>query len=478
MRVLLTTEGTYPFFDGGVSTWAHALVAGLPQHQFTVVSVIPTPHVRQRYELPPNAGLVPVPLWGAERLEEYLSTSVRPRRRDRRAVGSRFLPLLADLVDELLVATADAAAVGRRLSELADYCTAHDLRAALRDERAWNVVLDRLAAHPLYRNVSVGGAVDLARSLYRYLTPLTLPVPEVQVAHSSAAAFCALPALVAKLRYGAPLVLTEHGVYLRERILQLIREDTSAVRKVLFANLYRGVAQAAYHHADAVIPVCSYNTMWEEHLSVPAQRMNVIYNGVDPRRFDAEQAATRRPTVAFVGRIDPLKDVLTLVSAAALVHERMPEVVFRLYGGDSDDEYGRRCRQAVREYGLTETVFFEGPTADAAAAYRDCDVVALSSMSEGFPFTVIEAMMSARPVVATSVGGVPEALADQGVLVAPQSPYALADGLTRVLGSPAEERAEMGAALRARAVAVYSQERFLADYDALYERSDGHGRHG
>ncbi|MGH3321654.1 MAG: GT4 family glycosyltransferase PelF [Streptosporangiaceae bacterium] len=479
MRVLLTTEGTYPFFGGGVSTWADALVTGLPQHAFTVAAIVPNPHVRPRYQAPANTRVLPVPLWGAERVEEYIDgrSGGAVRSTTRAAIRRGFLPALDELVGELLIARANAETIGRCLGALAAFCVDHDLRTAFRDERVWSVVLGRLSSHPLYRHAPMDGALDLARSLYRYLMPLALPVAQVDVAHSSAAAFCALPALAAKLRDGVPLVLTEHGVYLRERVLQLLRDRTPTLRKILFSNLYRGVVRAAYDHADIIVPVCSYNTRWEQRLAgQSAGRIRVIHNGVDSKRFSYAPPATARPTVAFVGRIDPLKDVLSLITAAEIVRERVPDVLFRLYGADSEEGYGRRCREAVATAGLQGTVRFEGRTADTPAAYRNSDVVALSSISEGFPFTVVEAMMSGRPVVGTAVGGVPEALGDPGLLVPPRDPRALGDALCQVLLRAPSERTALGAALRSRATTKFSRDRFLTGYDALYEGAHGRRR--
>lgn len=472
MRILLATEGTYPYVSGGVSTWADALVRGLPEHDFTVVAVVANPHVAARYDLPPNASVLPVPLWGSERVEEYL-----PRREPLRAaarttgkvIGRRFLPVLDRLVGELIVSDGDAGVIGECVLQIARFCCSYDLRRALRDERAWDVVCRHYRTHALYRHASMQGAIDLARSLYRYLMPLALPLPAVDVAHASAAAFCALPALAAKLGQGVPLVLTEHGVYVRERILQLVRDGASPLRKVLLGNLYRGVARAIYQHADVVAPVCSYNTVWERELTVREQQLRVIHNGTDPERFVPGEGSTAQPTVAYVGRIDPLKDVLGLVAAAALVHEAMPDVRFRLYGADTDEAYGRRCRRAVAAGGLEETIVFEGPTDDVGAAYRDADVVVLPSRSEGFPFTVVEAMMSARTVVATRVGGVPEALGDERLLVPPQNPSALAAHLVRVLEWSRDERAEVGRMLHERASELFTEGRFLAAYSSLYD---------
>ena len=104
MRVLLTTEGTYPFFRGGVSTWVHDLVTGLPEHEFLIAAVVGNPHVADAFPVPDNCRVLQLPLWGTETLDEYVPRS-RPRigRRARdRAFTRQFLPAYEEVVGHLL----------------------------------------------------------------------------------------------------------------------------------------------------------------------------------------------------------------------------------------------------------------------------------------------------------------------------------------------------------------------------------------
>jgi glycosyltransferase involved in cell wall biosynthesis len=174
----------------------------------------------------------------------------------------------------------------------------------------------------------------------------------------------------------------------------------------------------------------------------------------------------------FMGRIQPLKDLLTLIRAVALVARSVPGVRCLLYGPDTDPDYAGQCRQAVVAAGLAEVVRFEGPVSDPAAAFGRADVVVLSSMSEGFPYTVVEAMMCARPVVATDVGGVAEALDDRSLLAEPQNAASLAEAVVHLLRRPAGERDALGRRLRRRAVEHCDERRFLDGYDRLYRELD------
>lgn len=471
MRILLTTEGTFPYSTGGVTTWARSLMNGLSHHEFAVAAVTANPPGRPAGSLPPNAAVLPVPLWGLELVEEYLPCRQGLRRRRRTtasAIGTRFLPPFEFLLDQILVADNDPGEVAEALTALAEFAARDDLRGAMRDERVWVLLYQRLLANPLYRHSTLSEALDLARSLYRYLLPLALPIPEVDVVHTSASALCALPAIGAKLRYGIPLLLTEHGIYLRERILELVQRGVSVLEKVMFSNLYRAFAKATYHVADRVAPVCRYNVRWERQLGIDPSKVRVVHNGVDPDRFSPAPVAEDRPTLVWVGRIQALKDLLTLIRAVAIVVRSVPDVVCRLYGPDTDPQYAAECRRAVERAGLAGAVLFEGPVNDPAAAFRRGDVVVLSSMSEAFPFTVVEAMMCGRPVVATDVGGVAEALDDPSLLAEPQNAASLAGAILRQLHRRRDERDDLGRRLRQRAVEHFGERRFLDGYDGLY----------
>lgn len=290
MKILLTTESTYPYFHGGVSTWAHALVTGMPEHEFVVGAVVGNPHVVPSFDVPANTQVLTIPLWGTETVHEY----VRPQGHIRRgALGRRsrekaFVDLLLPAYDEVignLLEHRQPRMLGVALAHIAEYCENNDLRDALRDPRCWQLVRARFSAHPVLGDISMADAIDFARSLYRYLTPLAVPLPAVDLAHASGAALCALPAIAAKFRKGTPMLLTEHGVYVRERVLQLVRDDTPLLRKTLLGNLYGAVARCAYAYADTVLPVCEYNTRWEYRLEADPSRLRVVYNGVDPNEF-------------------------------------------------------------------------------------------------------------------------------------------------------------------------------------------------
>src|SRR4029079_13182067 len=141
-----------------------------------------------------------------------------------------------------------------------------------------------------------------------------------------------LPCVMAKLRDGTPFLLTEHGVYLREQYLHLDRNARSPFSRWFLSRLTTAIVDLSYAFADQISPVCEYNTRWERWRNVDPGRIKVIYNGADADRFHpAPRPPNVRPTVVSIGRIGPLKGQLDFIEAAAQVHAKIPDAIFRIY---------------------------------------------------------------------------------------------------------------------------------------------------
>jgi glycosyltransferase involved in cell wall biosynthesis len=181
-----------------------------------------------------------------------------------------------------------------------------------------------------------------------------------------------------------------------------------------------------------------------------------------------------RPVIVFVGRIDPLKDIVKLLVAISYVRREIPEVLCKIYGTASSIEYANKCVNIVESYGLQNNVLFMGGTKSPETAYFEADVVAICSVSEGFPFSVIEAMASAKLVVATNVGGVAEALDGYGFLVPPADPRVFANALVSALMNE-KLRKELGRRSQAVARTKFDLqtmvERYQQQYDLLMKKS-------
>ena len=303
----------------------------------------------------------------------------------------------------------------------------------------------------------------------RFLNILNTPIPEVHVSHSSAAAFCGIPCVLAKIKNGTPYLLTEHGVYLREQYLSLSRSGYSSYLNTFLMRLIHSITNMNFGYADQISPVCEYNTRWEKKFGVKDKNLKVIYNGVDKNIFtpDLKNSKNKYPTVVSVARIDPIKDIISLIKASDIVRKIIPDVRFIVYGSVSVPKYFDECQKLVRELELNENFIFAGHTNDIPSAYKVGDVVALSSISEAFPYSVVEAMMIGKPVIATDVGGIREAIGDCGIVVRPRQPEEMANGIIKLLQSQ-ELRNSYGEDGRERALNYFTIGKIMGLYLKSY----------
>jgi glycosyltransferase involved in cell wall biosynthesis len=484
--VLLTTEGTYPFHKGGVSTWCNVLTSQLSEIDFALLAVTMHPYLPLQYELPPNVRVIPVPLWGTEHPAEFDKTSSFADYLERRwrtlpsSIENRFLKPFERLLrlgigNGIHLSLPGRDALADTFVELYEFFGTHDMTRAFFARPSWDLfdscVRELHEADGVMQGpVTAADVAEALQLMHRLLLVLSVRIPVTDVTHSSAAAFCGLPCVVARRSRGTPYLLTEHGIYVREQYLNLRRVVKSPFVRWFMYRLCGAVAAVNYQVADQISPVCGYNTRWETWAGAHPDRIRVIYNGVDPQRFQpAERPAALPPTIVNVGLVYPLKGQLGLIEAAAIVREHVPDVRVLLYGSTSDEDYFRECRARVEALGLERTVTFAGSTTRPWAAYQEATVVAMSSISEAFPYAVIEAMLCGAPIVATDTGGVSEALGDTGIVVPPREPRQMAEGLVDLLRDP-ERCRSLGRRARGRALEYFTQDQFLEAHRSTYER--------
>ncbi len=473
MRIALLNEGTYPVLKGGVSTWCDQLISNLDEHDFHLVTLTGKDTVPV-WEMPANVtGVTLHGMWDAPPARTKLALA-DTRRQMRRAAE-----LLKDVWSAILTpgrGEADLDALRAALqewSQLGPQPLAWILAREGSTEALMGAWADHWADSERPAHLSAASAAHITRFVDRSLAVMDLSFPDVDVVHAAANGPAALIGLARHWQDGSPLLLTEHGVYLRERYLALNATGWPwNIRYAMMAFL-RAVCRLAYTDAAIVAPVSEFNAAWESELGTWRDKIVTIANGVDPERLPHVTAEPSTPTISFYGRIDPLKDLQTMISAFSLVHEQMPEAKLRLFGPvpEGNETYHRGLVDLVDANGLNDSITFEGPVSDPLVAIRAGHVVALSSISEGLPFTVLEAMMAGRATVSTDVGGVSECVGrsgSRGLLVPARDPQAFADALLELLRD-SSMRQWMGANARAYAMENFTLSTFAARYRKVLE---------
>ncbi|MFG2296646.1 GT4 family glycosyltransferase PelF [Streptomyces sp. NPDC048603] len=470
-HVTMLTEGTYPHVHGGVSTWCDQLVRGMPEVDFNVMALTGTGREPVAWELPRNVYRhTAFPLWGPPPARSR-RTALRGR------AHRRFLRLYEQFLLSLLDPAHSGPGFGAALRELALLARSGRLAPALRSEsvlRTLMAVWTRPDLATAGARPTVHDALTATDLLEHALRPLTVRIPPDSVAHAVSSGLATLPALAAKYLDEVPFLLTEHGIYLRERYLGYRSDRQRWPVKALLLGFYRELNSEGYRQADLITPCNRYNRRWEERGGAPGERIRTVYNGVDPHRFPEAGPEPEVPTLSWCGRIDPIKDLETLVRAYAFMREELPALRLRLFGPvpAGCEDYRLRLEKLAAELGVTDGISYEGRIERVADAYAAGSVVMLSSISEGFPFSIIEAMSCGRTTVSTDVGGVREAVGDTGLVVPPREPETMARATLALLRDDAR-RAELGRLSRQRVVEKFTLHQSVDGFRHIYRELAG-----
>jgi glycosyltransferase involved in cell wall biosynthesis len=194
----------------------------------------------------------------------------------------------------------------------------------------------------------------------------------------------------------------------------------------------------------------------------------VIYPGIDLNEFGADRGSDPQPVVIGTAcRLEPVKDVKTLIRAIAFLAQTHPSVRFEIAG---DGSQRRTLQDEVVALGLSGRVSFLGWSQDLPSVLKSWSIFVQPSLDEGFGVAVLEAMASGLAVVASDVGGLRELVQDgrTGFLVEAGAPSRFAEKIRLLLDNP-ELRASMGAAGRQRAYEEFSLEQMVTKTAALYD---------
>ncbi|HYD99724.1 MAG TPA: GT4 family glycosyltransferase PelF [Alphaproteobacteria bacterium] len=480
--VCLLLEGTYPYVAGGVSSWVNDLVHAHKGLTFRILALLADRQKREyRYTVPANVlsienvYLQDPPkgrrlLWGERRLIRRLE---EPLQRLTRFGG----------IDELreILRT-----LGRRRDHLGP-------RLLLNSPAAWD-----LLCRTYDRSLPGASFIDFFwtwRALIGGLfAGLTAPLPTARCYHAVSTGYAGLLLARAKLETGRPTLLTEHGIYTNERRVEIAMADwlfesgASGLQvetrqrdlRDLWIDTFVSYSRACYAASDRIITLYGGNQELQIRDGADPARLEVIPNGIDYDRFAKVQRVTegRRPTVALIGRVVPIKDVKTFIRACAALQRAVPDLEALIMGPtDEDPGYYAECERMVAQLNLTGTVTFTGRVKLEDYLGR-IDAIALTSISEAQPLVLLEAGAAGVPSVATDVGACREmiegrtpedrALGLGGAITALSSPAETARALAALLTDRDHGR-RCGLAMQERVRRFYNKTDLDRTYAALYD---------
>jgi polysaccharide biosynthesis protein PelF len=500
--VCLLLEGTYPFVRGGVSSWVHQLITGMPELTFSLLFLggRRRDYGEARYKLPQN-----VVHLETHYLEDGLQhktpkpTRPRPQLTQESEQLHEYLKMRGGVVprsDEQLArleGAVDAALV--RLERPGGLKLEHFLCS----EAAWeHIARAHQETDPDSSFIDYFWTLRLLHAPIFQLAAIAAEAPVARVYHTVSTGYAGFLGALLERHHGRPLILSEHGIYTKERRIDLNQAewfddlgpkhasftDGSASIRKLWIRYFESLGRMTYRVANPIVSLYEGNRERQASDGAPTDRTRVIVNGIDAARF--RDALDRRPrdsaprVVGLIGRVVPIKDVKTFLRSLQLVAAAIPEAEGWIVGSEEEDPaYGEECRALARSLGIESRIRFLGHQ-NVADILPQLGLLMLTSISEAQPLAILEAFAAGVPCVATDVGACREQIegrtAEDRALGRAGRIAPFAD--TRALGAAAIEllsnfdtwKSCQAAGLE-RVKRYYAESQMLDEYRAVYLRA-------
>lgn len=393
MKICLIAEGCYPYVVGGVSSWIHRLIQSFSNQEFIILAIVANRSWSGKfvYELPENV---------AEVHELYLEDYDWSVKRGRKKALSK---------------KEYRAFRGLLLNQQVDWETLFDLfqkktlsvNNLLMSVDFLNAVTDCYNLN--YSQIVFSDFLWMMRSIYLPMFhTLKMQIPKADLYHCTATGYAGILGSMAKHLYGGRLLISEHGIYTREREEELIKAKwVQGIYKDIWIEQFRKMSNLAYDRADLVTSLYEHARELELELGCPLAKTMITPNGISvenlqdlPGKSDEEKG---RVYVGAILRIAPIKDIKTLIHAFSFAREAEPSLKLWIMGPwDEEKEYAEECFELVDSEKLPD-IEFTGRI-NVREYLGKMDMTILTSISEGQPLTILESFAAHKPVIATDVG--------------------------------------------------------------------------
>ena len=487
--ICLLLEGTWPYVRGGVSSWIHQMILGLPELTFSVMFIggQRSAYTSRRYEVPAN--VVNIEEVFLEDATHPADTRGKPRDADPQQLADlyRFLhhpdPPERELGERMLNCIAEG------------HMTLDDV---LRSRASWETLSEGYRQHcadPSF--VNYFWTLRSLQSPLLMLAEASRKMPPARVLHSISTGYAGLLGCILKHRWKCTYLLSEHGIYTKERKIDLAQatwiaessgqalnrslDGGSGYIRTLWVRYFERIGQLAYNSADKIIALYDGNRQRQIKDGADPSRTQLIANGIDLSQW-SRAMETREPGIApvvgLIGRVVPIKDVKTFLRAMRGVISAMPNAEGWIVGPEEEDpEYVSECRSLMASLGLEGKVHFLG-FQRIQDILPQLGLMVLTSISEAQPLVILEAWAAGTPVISSDVGSCRELieggsaedrdLGMAGKVVAIADPQATSAAILELLRSPARWKAAQAAGLL-RVNRYYTEALMLQRYRDLYQ---------
>lgn len=465
MVICMIAEGSYPYVAGGVSSWVQQIINAFPNYDFKVVSIMPSKKetVELKYKLPPNVIKLKTIY-----LDDYLNIKHKSLQKNpglfqnEKEQLSKFIRFSREVDWDFIVSFFSNK---RRVGTPIDFLQSYNF---------WEQALG------FYNS---GYEDEVFNQFFWTLRNMLLPliyliqqdVVDADIYHSVSTGYSGILATSLSIKNNKPYLLSEHGIYAREREEELLKAKwVTGIYKKFWIDFFYSISTASYKHASKITSLFNSNRDIQISLGVDEEKALVTPNGINYKKLNVEKVEHEGINIGSILRVVPIKDVMTLIRSFSIVKRKTTNVKLYIIGPTEEDpSYYEQCVNLVKLLNLEDDIIFTGRV-NIKDYLGIIDILILTSISEGQPLVILEGWSAKIPFVSTDVGSCRDMISgdefegDCGIITKLASPSNTANALLKLIENP-ELRSTMGSNGRRRVERLYNDEVLIESYRKLYE---------
>jgi len=489
--ILIPSEGTYPYVRGGVSSWIAQLMAGLPQYTFGIAFIgSKREEYSQKplYEFPDNLVYV---------IEIFMfDEEVKPPIEAKNGDPKNFEEI--EKLYQWFKHRKKKDAFPKKIQSLDFYLNQMSESEFLYSREAWYFISNKNSL-----NCSEIPFLDYfwtVRSIHIPIWKVAKLANEIKdighIIHAPSTGYAGFLASLIANHTNKPFLLTEHGIYTKERKIDLISSSLTLYKKLhllresaednyiqgMWVRFFEGIGKLSYEKADQILSLFGVAKETQIAYGANPEICQVIPNGVDVHKLGA--TLKHRPkgvpkVITLIGRVVSIKDIKTFIRAIRIVANTIPEVEAWIVGPEDEEKtYAQECREMIEVIDVQEQIKFLG-FQNIIDILPKSGLLTLTSISEGMPLVILEGFAAGLPCVSTDVGSCKEliyggenpedqALGSAGHVCEIANAEQLAAGYIDLLTHEDKWLKAQEVAIK-RVNTFYTQELFLNSYQKIYE---------
>ena len=485
--ILLIGEGTYPYVRGGVSSWIHQLISGLPEFKFGIVFLgsRKEDYGDILYKLPDNLVHLQVHyLFG-----EKPSSEIKPIK------NVKDFYVIEELYRWITKKRDD---FPEELKGIEFYNEKITREHFLYSKQSWDFITTKYIQNcPDLPFIDYFWSVRNIHMPIWVIAEVAKTLPKCKIIHSPSTGYAGFLGSLYSYEYDTPYILTEHGIYTRERKIDMLTADWINIQKPallrqpdefnyikqMWVNFFEKIGLISYKRANPIISLFSRARDIQINFGADPNKCIVVPNGVDVDTLKRE-CYEKRPkkipkVITLIGRVVPIKDIKTFIRAMRIVVSEIPDVEAWVVGPTEEDPiYAKECEQMIETLQLKNNFFLKG-FQNIKDILPKSGLLTLTSVSEGMPLTILEGFAAGLPCVATDVGSCydliygglgdeDKALGAAGAVTGIADPSSLAKYYIEFLTNEELWHKAQDTALK-RVNSYYRQDQFLETYRKMYQ---------